>query len=63
MNKSFQYCSIIPRLVLSGGSNNTKSWQQQLVGNGLEWCIVCFRVPTSFIVPVHGILGVDMRLF
>lgn len=57
MNQCFRYCSIIPRLVLSGGSNNKKSWQQQLVGNGLGQYIVCFRIPTGFAVPVHVFFG------
>lgn len=57
MNQYFWYCSIIPRPVLSGGRNNKKSWQQQLVGNGLGWYIVCFRISTRFAVPVHGFFG------
>ena len=60
MNQCFQYCSIIPGIVVSGSSNK-KGWQQQFVGNVLEWYIECFRIPTGFAMPVCIFWGSEYK--
>lgn len=60
MNQCFQYCSIIPGIVVSGSSNK-RGWQQQLVGNVLERYIECFRIPTGFAMPVRIFGGSEYK--